>query len=566
MAISLVGFEKSSLFTFENAFLRQFVRRASNNYKIQGIKPSIIQTLFTDPNWAGVPQRTLQQELLLKPTQWFTDTRRMQRKIILHLGPTNSGKTFRSLQKLKTVSKGYYGGPLRLLAREVYDKFHEEGTPCNLLTGEEIVEEIDSFGNKAGITSGTIEMIPLNVKFDLVVLDEIQMMASLDRGRAWTNALLGVRAREVHVCGEPRSLPLLKKIVDMTGDKLVINEYERLGKLKVESHSLRNDYTKLKPGDCLVAFSKKRILDLKLDIERKTKFKVAVIYGSLPPETRVTQARLFNSGEYDILVASDAIGMGLNLNIDRIIFTTDKKFNGKEMVPLSHSEIKQIAGRAGRYNPEKNGSVGYISALEGKTLEVIKSGMESPMDDLEKAVVWPPDEILARMLVQDYPPGTPVSVLLRDMDNKLQQKDKIFVLSDLDDKLRVLSLFENMDGISLFDKLRLSTAPVKSNPQVQQAFVQFCDTIAKGHTKGLIHYPFPFHLLDHNNIRKESANLEKYESLYNIITLYLWLHNRYPQHFVDVESARELKLFCELIIFQKLQQLRRNPYSMGRPH
>lgn len=499
---------------------------------------------------------------ILNPAQWFSETRKMKRHIIMHLGPTNSGKTYRALQRLKQVERGYYGGPLRLLAREVHDKFQKDGVRCNLLTGEEIIEDLDPRGNKAGITSGTIEMIPLNTKFDVVVLDEIQMMSDPDRGWAWTNALLGVQAREVHVCGEPSTYRILEKIVQMTGDKLTLNEYDRLGRLNVEKSSIKRNYKDLRKGDCIVAFSKKKILDLKLDIERKTDFKVSVIYGSLPPETRVQQANLFNSGEYDILIASDAIGMGLNLSIDRIIFTTSKKFNGSEMMQLTNSQIKQIGGRAGRFksNKTQGESIGYISAMDGKTLEAIRSGMEAPMTDLEKVIIWPTDEICSQLMIR-YPPGTNLSFLLTTLAERLEQDESgIFELSDLGNKLAAISMFEHMEDISFFDKLRLSTAPVKDTPLVKKAFIEFCETIAKGETRGLLSFKLPFHYLTYNCIPDESVGLEKYESLYNIIMLFFWLSNRYPEYFVDIESAKDLKLFCELIIFEKLDRLKRNPY------
>lgn len=504
---------------------------------------------------------------ILNPAQWFSETRKMKRHIIMHLGPTNSGKTYRALQRLKQVERGYYGGPLRLLAREVHDKFKKEGVRCNLLTGEEIIEDLDSRGNKAGITSGTIEMIPLNTKFDVVVLDEIQMMSDPDRGWAWTNALLGVQAREVHVCGEPSTYKILEKIVQMTGDKLTLNEYDRLGKLKVEDKSLKHNYKNLRKGDCLVAFSKKKILDLKLDIEKKTKLKVAVIYGSLPPETRVQQANLFNNREYDILVASDAIGMGLNLSIDRIIFTTSMKFNGAEMMQLTNSQIKQIGGRAGRFKSKckdtSEESIGYISAMDGKILDNIRSGIEAPMTDLTKVIIWPTDVICSQLMIR-YPPGTQLHFLLTTLAERLEQDESgIFELSDLGNKLAAIAMFEHMDDISFFDKLRLSTAPVKDTPLVKQAFIEFCETIAKRETRGLLSYKLPFHYLTYNCIPNESVSLEKYESLYNIIMLFFWLSNRYPEYFVDIESARDLKLFCELVIFEKLDRLKRNPYMLN---
>lgn len=502
------------------------------------------------------------------PVVWFAEARKMKRHIIMHIGPTNSGKTYRALQQLKLANRGYYAGPLRLLAREIYDRFQNEGVRCNLLTGEEVIHDLDSVGNPAGLTSGTVEMVPLTQHFDVVVLDEIQMMADLDRGWAWTNALLGVRAREVHICGEKSTLPLIKSIVKMTGDKLTVNEYERLGKLKVENSVLPRGYASLRKGDCVVAFSKKRILDLKLQIEKKTNLKVAVIYGSLPPETRIQQAHLFNNGDYDVMVASDAIGMGLNLSIDRVIFTTDVKFNGKEMVELNSSNIKQIGGRAGRFKSGANGAEipqGFITAFDPQVLSTVKKGMESPIQYLQSAVIWPTDEICSN-IINKFPPGTPPSTLLKAIALRLEKSThKLFTMSDLKNKLNVLAIFEHMEDIPFFEKLRLSNAPVKDLPLVKSSFAQFCGTIAKRQTRGLLSYPFPFEVLDYRCITDEKFSLELYESLYNIIMLYFWLRNRYPSYFIDYESATDLKYFCELIIFEKLDRLKKNPYSKGGP-
>ena len=497
------------------------------------------------------------------PAEWFPEARKMKRNIIMHLGPTNSGKTYKALQKLKSVDHGYYAGPLRLLAREVYDKFKSEGIRCNLLTGEEVIPDLNEIGTPAGLTSGTVEMIPLNRTFNVVVLDEIQMMTDTDRGWAWTNAVLGVRANELHLCGEKSILPIIKKIVESTGDNLVVNEYERLGNLEVETKCINNGMKGLRKGDCIVAFSKKKILDLKLKIESETDFKVAVIYGSLPPETRLQQAILFNSGDYDVLVASDAIGMGLNLSIDRVIFTTDLKFNGKELIELTSSNIKQIGGRAGRFKSNSIGSStsGYVTSFDRNVLKSVKMGMNAPIEYLSSAVIWPTDEICAKIMANS-PSTTSLSELLSKIANELEQtSNKLYKLSDLRNKLNVIETFQTMDDIPFYEKLRLSNAPVKDMPLVKKAFSQFCDTIAKRNTRSLLSYQLPFEVLDYGCITDEKFDLEIYESLYNIVTLYFWLGNRYPNYFIDLESAQHLKIFCELIIFEKLDKLKKNPYG-----
>lgn len=549
---NILGLPEDSKPTIEQKY-KNIISKTITHIQEQETIPQTLKTLDTDDT---------ESIDITNPTEWFPGARKMKRHVILHLGPTNSGKTYRALKRLKEADRGYYAGPLRLLAREVYDRFKSEGIACNLLTGEEVISELDSLGNKVGLTAGTVEMLPVGSEFDVVVLDEIQMMADPERGWAWTNALLGARARELHICGEKSSLPLIQKLVKLTGDKLTINDYKRLGKLVVEDHVIGDNLKGLRKGDCVIAFSKKTILDMKLKIEKMTDFKVAVIYGSLPPETRVQQAILFNNGEYDILVASDAIGMGLNLSIDRIIFNTDMKFNGKDMVTLRNSQIKQIGGRAGRFrgNDEGERPTGYITAVNSDVLSTIRKGIEAPISYLESAVIWPSNEIFSQLMIR-YPPGTSISFLLKAFESQVKNnQDKIYSLPDLEGKLTTLNLFEHMDDISFNEKLRLSTAPIKDMPMVKQAFKMFCNTIAKRHTRGLLSYNFPFEMLDYQCINNDKFGLEQYEALYNIIMLYFWLANRYQGYFIDTESARDLKYFCELIIFEKLERLKRNPY------
>lgn len=255
----------------------------------------------------------MQRELtdLRYPHEWYPETRAMQRTWIMHVGPTNSGKTYRALKRLEECGTGIYAGPLRLLAHEIYERFNSKGINCNLVTGEEQrLEHVD-----AKITSSTVEMVDLTKEVDVAVLDEIQMIGDKFRGWAWTQALLAVRAQEIHMCGEERTVDLIENLANLTGDKLIINKYERLGPLQTADVSLEGDWNGIEKGDCVVAFSRKDIFAIRRTIEEQTGKRCAVVYGGLPPETRSHQAKLFNekNNEYDVLVASDAVGMGLNL-------------------------------------------------------------------------------------------------------------------------------------------------------------------------------------------------------------------------------------------------------------
>ena len=247
------------------------------------------------------------------PTEWFPATRTMHRTIHLHVGPTNSGKTYHALKRLEQAESGVYAGPLRLLAHEVFTRLNAKGKRCTLITGEEKRSPDDSL--TSDMQSCTVEMMPLNKTVDVAVIDEIQMIGNAERGWAWTQALLGVKAHEVHLCGEVRTVPLIRELCASIGEKLEVHHYERLSPLQMAERSLDGDLKRLRKGDCIVSFSVMGIHALRKQIEQMTGRKVATVYGSLPPETRAQQARLFNDpdNDFDYLVASDAIGMGLNL-------------------------------------------------------------------------------------------------------------------------------------------------------------------------------------------------------------------------------------------------------------
>ena len=175
----------------------------------------------------------------------------------------------------------------------------------------------------------------------------MQMIGDDQRGWAWTRALQGVPANEIHLCGDASALPLVKQMCDTMGESLTVFNYDRFTPLEIDPAALPRGYASVRPGDCVVAFSRRDIFEIKPLIERRTGHKCCVIYGALPPEMRRHQAALFNdpNSGFDILVASDAVGMGLNLNIGRIIFHKVKKFEGKvDTCPVSPSAIKQIAG------------------------------------------------------------------------------------------------------------------------------------------------------------------------------------------------------------------------------
>ena len=299
------------------------------------------------------------------PEQEFPDSLLMDRRFILHVGPTNSGKTYQALECLKNSNCGVYLGPLRLLALEVYEKMMDYGTPCTMLTGQECIEQA---GSK--ITASTIEMLDISKEYDIAVIDEAQMVADVDRGHSWTRAILGVRAKEIHVCMSPIALDVVTHLIGLTGDTYEINYYERKTPLILAEQPFEfpND---VEDGDAFIVFSKKAVLNIAARLEENG-INSSVIYGSLPPEIRRRQLEMFNSGKTKVVVSTDAIGMGLNLPVKRIVFIETEKFDGTQKRPLLLQEVKQIAGRAGRFGIHENG---YVTAMGTRNLTYIKKLM-----------------------------------------------------------------------------------------------------------------------------------------------------------------------------------------------
>lgn len=298
-----------------------------------------------------------------RPETEFPQALEMQRKFVFHIGPTNCGKTYQALERLREARSGVYLGPLRLLALEVYEKMKDAGIPCTMLTGEECIYEEGS-----RITSSTVEMLDLDKKYDVAVIDEAQMIADPDRGHSWTRAILGVQADEIHVCMSPAAEEVITHLISLCGDNCEVHRYERKTKLLCEEEPFffPDD---VREGDALIVFTKRMVLDIAGRLERRG-IRVSVIYGSLPPEIRRRQIRIFAEGKTRIVVSTDAIGMGLNLPVRRIVFVQTDKFDGKRIRPLKTSEILQIAGRAGRFGIY---DTGYVNAVGREGLDFIRS-------------------------------------------------------------------------------------------------------------------------------------------------------------------------------------------------
>ncbi len=344
------------------------------------------ETLFTlYPRFRRYKVKNKILELVpARPEMEFAEVREFPRHFILHVGPTNSGKTFQALERLKKSSCGVYLGPLRLLALEVYERMNEMGVPCTMRTGQECIEEENS-----RVTASTIEMADFDENYDIAVIDEAQLVADTDRGHSWTKAVLGLRAKEIHVCMSPSAEQVICHLIGLCGDSFEIRRYERKTELICESRPFvfPDD---VQAGDALIAFSKKSVLDVAGRLE-EAGISSSVIYGSLPPEIRRRQTHLFNRGKTKVAVATDAIGMGLNLPVRRIVFLQTDKFDGTSRRPLKTSEIRQIAGRAGRFGIYEQG---FVNAMGEEELEYIRQNFQAPEESLTQVNLGFPQVLL----------------------------------------------------------------------------------------------------------------------------------------------------------------------------
>ncbi|KIH90275.1 mitochondrial ATP-dependent RNA helicase Suv3 [Sporothrix brasiliensis 5110] len=544
------------------------------------------------------------------PYEWYPSTRTMQRTIHLHVGPTNSGKTYRALLALENAQTGIYAGPLRLLAHEIYARFVAKGRPCALITGEEQrfpstdgtpMDPADPASGVAAMGGGgaadtyfqscTVEMTPLNKLVDVAVIDEIQMIADPDRGWAWTQAFLGVQAREVHLCGEERAVNLIQALCARIGDKCIVHRYKRLSGLQTMKESLKGDFSNLRKGDAVVSFSRVALHTLKAGIESSTGRRCAIVYGSLPPETRAQQAALFNDpdNDYDFLVASDAIGMGLNLEVKRIIFETSTKHDGINFRRLSVPEVKQIGGRAGRYRtaaaairsdaasenkdsdaktttPEtpaagavqKWGTPGFVTTLEDEDLPIVSAAFQDEAPPLQWAGIQPPTFAIEQF-ARYFPPDTPFSFILTRM-RELAQVSDLFQMCGPKEMIEVADIIQPF-RMTIYDRCIFMAAPTSLRDPGQKEVLQaFARCVSENSGGELLDIPeINLEILDVTDANDYPGGPSKYllgaEALHKAITLYLWLSYRYVGVFSSQQLAFHVKGLVEAKIKDYLDNL-----------
>ncbi|NLG99571.1 MAG: hypothetical protein GX491_19620 [Chloroflexi bacterium] len=445
----------------------------------------------------------LRQQLIEVFPNWDRD--RGEQHITLHMGPTNSGKTFSGLNNLAEAGSGWYLSPLRLLAHEVYDSLNKRGVLCNLLTGEESIEVPG-----AQITAATIEMFNPRRSGECIIIDEAHMLADDQRGWAWTRAILEATAPEIHIAGSPVSEALIYRLAEELGFSVTTEHYERLTPLKVADRPWSLET--LPPRTILVAFSRRTVLGLKADLEKKYNRTVAVVYGNLPPDVRLRQAERFASGEAEICVATDAVGMGLNLPADNVCFYEVEKYDGKDVRVLNSNEVKQIAGRAGRFGLSEQGMVG---ALSKPNLEIVRQAIEAENRDIGFAYIAPAPESLALL------PGTLQDKLRRWMMLKAIPERWRHLLKPvaLSQQISLAGMLRPGDIKRLGEQtaLQLISAPCANNTE---SYWLDCARAIISRT------PMPVPESNLPNKITDSEDLENCELMIRCADIYLWLAQR----------------------------------------
>ena len=456
----------------------------------------------------------------------FQKARQIQRSVTLYVGPPNSGKTYAAFERLAQALDGAYLAPLRLLALEGRDRLVGRGVPTSLLTGEENVPAAD-----ARVVSSTIEMVATNKPIDVAVIDEAQMIFDPSRGWAWTQAIVAVPANEVIIICSAYAVPAIENLLGLCGERCTVRHFERKQHVQLLPRPVPT--ASLGLGDAVVAFSRRDVLTLR-DRIAAGGHPVSVIYGALPPEVRRREAERFATGESHILVATDAIGMGLNLPIRRVLFSTLTKFDGQADRALSESEVHQIAGRAGRYGMHEEGWTGVLDDAEPEAQRLLKELMHqvprAPADF--KAPVapngWHVDTIASRL------DKTALRDVLDVFMEQLKLDDAHFAVAELEQMLELAAQLDRVAAkLTLKERFVYAQAPVDTRTEsLVQAYLDWAASHALTGRTGK-----PWFLADVDG----HSRLDRMEQALRACTLWLWLDLRFPGVYGQVEEVLALR-------------------------
>jgi ATP-dependent RNA helicase SUPV3L1/SUV3 len=530
----------------EQFVLENLAREPENRRR--EISPSRINEIFIGEaeEIKNIIKQSLLDELMnIDYKKSFPIARKYKRKFKFFVGKTNSGKTYRAFNELVKYNSGAYLSPLRLLALEGQDEIEGRGKKCNMITGEE-----RSLDKNAKFTSSTIEMLDLNNELDCIVIDEIQMLKDENRGWAWTQAVIGSPAKNIILTGSDEVLDLVKSLLQYTGDTLEVERLERKSPLKLLKNSV--DIKNIRKGTAIIAFSRKDVLKYKSLLKDK---KVSVIYGNLGPEVRQEEARKFRSGETEILVATDAIAMGLNLPIETVLFSTHTKNIRGATIEIDEQLLQQIAGRAGRYGLK---SIGYVGALTQSTSRYVSSIMSVPIPDYSgEAMIMPNAEYLKQiqsvLKIDDFKES------LDAFGKYASMGEDMFVCTDLS---KMIELSDEIDkySLSIEESLRLVSAPIReNNDNGLFYFNKYVEIMVENFyltedDKRFIKTPY-IDKFSKKDKTDDSFFLKKAEEMLHILDLYNWFSLQYPNIFNDDINLTEKKQIMNDFIINSLQEI-----------
>ncbi len=464
----------------------------------------------------------------------FPIAREMRRKLTLHIGPTNSGKTYEAMKRLEEADTGYYLAPLRLLALEGYEGLKAEGIEASLITGEEQLLNED-----ATHISSTIEMLNFDVDVDVCVIDEVQMLDDRDRGWAWANAIIGAPAKEVIMTGSSNAKEAVVALAKYLGEELEIIEFERKNPLTLLD--VPTSSKDVQEATAIIAFSRKDVLRLKQEFSRF--FSVSVVYGNLSPEVRREEARRFREKETQILIATDAIAMGMNLPIKTILFSKAEKFDGVTQRNLLASEVLQISGRAGRYGMNEEG---FVGALNQEALKIVKKNFYK-----EAREIGIPFKVMANLehikLVSNILEENSLYEILKFFVDNMEFNGP-FRASNLDDMLEAAKIVDAYD-LDIATKYHLACAPLTlKSPYIVASYESYILALEK---KLPVVYAPPSLV---GSFAPTTDELLRAEDMVKEISLYLWLSYRFKDYFLDEQKARKSRVVLNRYIEESLQQ------------
>ncbi|MGL6070184.1 helicase-related protein [Craterilacuibacter sp.] len=450
----------------------------------------------------------------------FTLAQSMARHFIAVLGPTNSGKTHGAMEHLAKCKSGAYLAPLRLLAIENYQRLLDAGVAVSLITGEQ-----RKLHPHATHVASTVEMLNPNKAIDVAVIDEIQLLDDPDRGAAWTAAVCGVPAKTVYLLGALEARGAIESLVKRVGGTLEVRELQRMSPLEMEKAPL-GSLKNLKPGDVLIAFSRREVLNWR-DQAIEQGFAVSAIYGNLSPEVRQAQAERFLSGETSIVVGTDAIGMGLNTPARRVIFTTANKWDGYAEGTITASLAKQIAGRAGRFGQHE---AGFVAGLDGKTHKAIAALLLQKPEPLPSTGFFVSPNLDYLTQIAEATGQSKLEPLLELFTKHINVHDEFFLPANLAEQMAKARWLDALP-LTLPDRFTFSLCPVSTKiPMLEHALHDWAECRAKKRCAALLR-------MEGTGGRGRLQYLEDTCKLY---AAYAWLGYRMPETFPHGEMAQSL--------------------------